>query len=99
MNVYLFIESLNHSEKKALEEYFSKHKTAVQAAKISVDNFISSNRLSVRLRNILQSTDGTGKPHFFFTDEIQKRDFMRLRNAGEKSWSEFVDVLSKIKTV
>tara|TARA_R110000868_G_scaffold391214_1_gene661150 strand:+ start:329 stop:631 length:303 start_codon:yes stop_codon:yes gene_type:complete len=53
--------------------------------------------VSARLRNALLNNyfqNENGKP-FEFLEDINRRDFMKLKNTGEKTWKEFIKLNSK----
>lgn len=71
--------------------------------KITIDDFIQSKpTMSVRLINILTSKEKVynddyeviGLENIFKTlDDVSKHRFLMVRNAGLKSWHEFVDLI------
>ena len=110
MNIYLFIESLSDSEKEEFKNYFLKQESAKfkeerdkNMARIPIQEFVDKNKMSLRLANILLYKDYHWDDdkriedgfYFKFADEICKRKFLRIRNAGIKSWKEVEKLLTE----
>ncbi len=63
--------------------------------KTKIESWINSleYKLSVRLSNVLlKSQWGEDEKPFKYIEDVNKKEFMRLRNAGKKTWSEFLDL-------
>lgn len=109
MNIYLFVESLSDSEKEELKNYFIKQEWAKvkeerdkNVARTTIEEFVNRNKMTLRLSNILlcnkyrMSSNGERIEdgyYFKFVDEICKREFLKIRNAGIKSWKEVEKLL------
>ena len=86
----------------------AKEESAINSGRIPIEYFvnrIAHNHLSERVTNILLSKvddypriEGRSKGEFNFryVDEINKRDFLRLPNAGNKSWINLEDACREL---
>lgn len=104
MNVYLLIESLSETEKKELKSYFLKQENAKaieETVKISlltpIQSFINNHpEFSVRIINILLTQKYPSEEYYFpYANDITKRGFLTMRNAGIKSWRRVYESLKK----
>lgn len=63
---------------------------------ISIKDFISdsfvSERISVRLRNVLQD-------NFQFVEEVNRRSMLDCRNAGIRTWIEFQELMIDLQAI
>ena len=107
MNIPLFIESLSDIEKEELKTYFLKQESHKNNTRITIKEFIEQNQIPTRIANLLLTKTydydyGNGSIYkgygLDFADEICKETFMRIRNAGHKSWEELEKILTKQKT-
>ena len=103
MDIPLFISSLDWNEEYELKQYFlqqEKQKQEEEAKKNSLltktDVFIEKYpEISVRLKNVLQTYRYDGVEYYFpFIEHISKKDFLKIRGAGEGTWKEFEKIIS-----
>lgn len=63
--------------------------------KTEIESWINSLEYepSVRLSNVLLNPQrGEDEKPFKYVEDVNKKEFLRLRNAGKKTWSEFEDL-------
>ena len=70
--------------------------------KTPITEWIDKHDLSIRLSNILLTTKYNeetkkwdGNFYFSFIEDVTRQSFMRIRNAGKKSWEEFCEARKK----
>lgn len=91
MNIHLFVQSLSELEQKELRNYF-----AINPEILTTKDFINKYKMSNRLRNILEySSDDDGI--FKYVSQFNRVQFLKLPNAGERSWDELVSLIEKNK--
>lgn len=107
MNIYLLLEALSETEKQELKDHFLKQESAKlkqkadkNASLIKMDDFLGQHpEISFRLKNVLTTKKylGEGKYSdeyiFPYANYINKRDFLRVRNAGMKSWKQVEQIM------
>lgn len=92
MNIPLFVSALTDAEKVELwnclknTEFFDEKETT--------RFFIENNKMSGRLKNIL-AENSYPNDIFTFVTQINKVQFLKLRNAGELTWKELELLLTK----
>lgn len=89
MNIPLFIKSLSKQEVSEFRNYF-----LLNPEIITTKDFLRKNEMSVRLRTILEDNCGDEDVFRYFKD-INRTTFLRLNNAGERSWEEFTKINKK----
>lgn len=91
---YLAVETIR-TYKKQIDSAVQLAEEMKKNTKMPVAEWIKQNRnISVKLHNCL-----TGAyqqiPPFEFIEDINKSDFLRLRNVGLQTWKEFCDVTGR----
>jgi hypothetical protein len=102
MNIQDLIRSLSISELDKLintvkiEIKFRKEKIKEQREKnrsgITIEEFTKEVPMSNRLRNTLRS--GYGDMQDFFLEDLTKKEFHKMRNAGMKTWNDYTDIIN-----
>ncbi len=88
MDVAIFIKSLSGPELQTLRNHLLN---TFEVTPIAL--FLKNNEMSIRLRNVLTENIDT----FEYISEINKYTFLKLPNAGQRSWKELEELLKKYK--
>ncbi len=96
MNIDILFQALSDDEKERLLQLISNWKFPDKSKErklTPIEEWVGlQTEISVRLKNVLLKgyQDSSGQLRFKFVELILKKDFFHRRNAGKKSWQEFV---------
>ena len=93
MDWKIFVKALSEQDKKELEQELSSILCRNLSHLTPSDQWAGLIHCSRRLQNILLSREyGTDNLQLPFIEQIQKHEFLRVRNAGKLSWQEFIEL-------
>ena len=98
MNFKKFLESLSLPEIKELKLCISEMDNPQEAntSRIAITEFIRAHQgtMSSRLYNVLRrcSEDSVGRYNFNYITDLNKIQFVKIRNAGETTWNELCEI-------